>query len=187
MKLCIVAILAACKQAVPERSSPVVTPPAPAPVAADAPPKAEPVDLLHAVTATVAVSSIVADPAYSPFDLVDGEPASDWRARPGDDHPWIAFRLPADSTVDKVRMTAGFDAKGPEGDYFTMNPRIRHVRITRADQLVREADLDVDKRELQDIPLGAPGGDYKIEIVATAPGTKKEWREVVASELQVTS
>jgi len=146
---------------------------------------ARPIDLLHASSAIVAVSSIVVNPAISAFDLVDDDLKSAWNARTGDAHPWIAFRVPKAARVDTIRMTVGFTTTGPEGDYFTMNLRIDKVRILHDGVLVREVDLDPENRGLQDIPIGAAGGDYKIEIVHTVKGTKPNWREVCVSELEV--
>lgn len=143
------------------------------------------VDLLHATHVTVAVSSVVANPAISPWDLVDGDLATAWNSRTGDNKAWIAFRVPPSTRVVAIRMTAGFTGTGPEGDYFLMNRRIQKVRIWHDGIKLRDAELDVEQRGLQDIAIGANGGDYKIEVIATVPGTKKAWREVAISELQV--
>ena len=51
--------------------------------------------------------------------------------------------------------------------------------------LVREVDLDPEVRAPQDLPIDGPGGDYKIEVLATIAGSKPTWREVCVSELDV--
>jgi hypothetical protein len=140
---------------------------------------------LHLVPMRVAVSSVVANGAYSPFDLVDGDLATAWNARTGEAKPWIAFRVPPSTHVERVRMTVGFTATGPEGEYFTMNPRINKVRVWQDKVSLREVTLDPESRALQDVPIDALGGDYRIEIVETVPGSRKDWREVCVSELQV--
>ena len=109
----------------------------PPPVAAGAPPDAPPpppiptgplVELLHHTKAVVAVSSTGLNPKIQPEQLVDGKLATAWNSRTGDlAGAWIAFRVPADSHVTQVKLTAGFVAKGPEGDYFTLNHRVHRI------------------------------------------------------------
>jgi hypothetical protein len=156
-----------------------------APVPRDAAAEPTSVDLLHAVPARVAVSSTVANGAYSPFDLVDGDLTTAWNSRTGDGKAWIAFRMPPSTHVERVRMTVGFTGKGPEGDYFTMNPRIQKVAIWHDGVQLREVTLDPASRELQDVPVDANGGDYKLVVTATVPGSRKDWREICVSELEV--
>jgi hypothetical protein len=187
-RLAILFVVVACKK----ESSPPPEPPAPmpAPMPAPAVPKQAPappqaIDLLHAVPMRVAVSSVVANAAHSPFDLVDGDLATAWNAHTGDAKAWVAFRVPPSTHVERVRMTAGFTGKGPEGDYFPMNLRIRRVRVWHDGVALREVDLDPESRALQDVPIDANGGDYKLEVVTTTPGTRKDWREICVSELQV--
>jgi hypothetical protein len=178
-----------CSKTEPVMSAPVLPPEtslAPARRVAGAPATAE--DLLHRVPMRVAVSSVVANEAFSPFDLVDGDVTTAWNSRTGDARPWIAFRVPPSTRVERVRMTVGFTAiagKGAEGDYFTMNRRIRKVRVWQDKVSLREVTLDPESRDLQDVPIDGNGGDYRIEIVDTIPGSRKDWREVCVSELQV--
>src|SRR5262245_35308962 len=67
------------------------------------------VELLHAVPAVVAVSSTVANQNDKPEHLVDGRLETAWNSRTGDlVGGWIAFRLPRDVTVKKIKLTAGY-------------------------------------------------------------------------------
>lgn len=144
------------------------------------------VDLLHRAGAKVAVSSVVVNPKIHPGDLIDGDRGTAWNSRTGElDGAWIAFRVPAGARVTRIAMTVGFTGKGPEGDYFVMNRRIREVRVTRDGDKPRRFVLAPASRELQSLPIDGPGGDYRIEVVATVPGTRKSWREICVSELQV--
>lgn len=144
------------------------------------------VDLLSAIKTKVAVSSVVANPKYSPFDLFDDKLATAWNSRTGDlVGAWIAFRVPPSTLVKEVRLTAGFATTGREGDYFTMNPRIAKIAIWHDGIKLREQALDVNSRELQSVAVDATGGDYKLEVLAITPGSKKSWREICISEFQV--
>src|SRR5262245_17874083 len=123
--LWLVLVVACGSSAAPPASDPPPAIPAraPAPPArtpAPPPPAAVPlVDLLHQPGATLAVSSVVGEPDIT-HDLVDGDLATAWRSRSGDlEDTWIAFRVPESAHVTRIRMTAGFTASGPEGDYFT--------------------------------------------------------------------
>ena len=151
-----------------------------------APPDPDPVvDLLHTVDATVAVSSKVDNPHDYPEHLVDGKPETAWNGKTGDLTGWIAFRVPKTARVARIELTSGYDRVSREGDLFTMNYRIKKVRISREGQVLREASLDVDKRALQAIDIDAAGGDFKVEIVETVPGTQRTWRELTVSEFRV--
>lgn len=148
-----------------------------------APPQLE---LLHAAPATVAVSSTVANARILPAHLVDGDPATAWNSRTGDlVGAWIAFRVPRGARVTAIRMTAGFTAKDKQGDLFTMNARIREVRLYRDGALLGQHELDIEARSRQELAVNADGGDFKIEIAEIVPGTKPTWREVCVSELEV--
>lgn len=180
--------VAACKQDV---ATPPPPPP-PGPViptplrSADAQAASPLIELLHHTRAVVAVSSTVLNPKIQPEQLVDGNLATAWNSRTGDlAGAWIAFRVPSDAHVKQVKLTAGFVAKGREGDYFTMNQRIRSVRITSGGKLIANATLDPELRVLQTIPVDGPGGDYRIEITSLLVGTQKTWRETCVSELEV--
>jgi hypothetical protein len=149
------------------------------------PPPPQVIDLLHAVPMRVTVSSTVANVAHSPFDLVDGDLTTAWNSRTGERNPWIAFRVQRGVHIARVELTVGFTTTGPEGDYFTMNLRIRRVRVSHDGTPIREVDLDPENRGLQAIPVDVTGGDFKIEVLDTVPGTRKTWREVCVSELRV--
>lgn len=143
------------------------------------------VDLLHTVDSTVAVSSKVDNPHDYPEHLVDGRPETAWNGKTGDLKGFIAFRVPKTAKVLRVELTPGFDKTATKGDLFTMNHRIKKVRITREGAVVKEAALDVDKRTLQAIDVDAEGGDFKIDVLETVPGTQKNWRELTVSEFRV--
>jgi hypothetical protein len=66
-----------------------------------------------------------------------------------------------------------------------MNHRISRVRVLRDGRVLGEHPLDIAERGLQRIPVGGPGGDYRVEVLATAPGSKRAWREICISELRV--
>jgi hypothetical protein len=145
----------------------------------------DPVVLLHTVDATVAVSSKVDNPRDYPEHLVDGKADTAWNGKTGDLTGWIAFRVPKTAKVVRVELTPGFDKTSAKGDLFTMNHRIKKVKITRQGQLLKEATLDVQKRALQAIDIDAPGGDFRVDVLETVAGTEKTWRELTVSEFRV--
>jgi hypothetical protein len=156
-------------------------PPAPRP-----PAQVARVELLHAVPATVAVSSTVDNPKILPAHLVDGDPATAWNSRTGDlVGAWIAFRVPRDVHVDQIRMSAGFTHTDADGDLFTKNPRIQRVRVSRDGVVVLDQRLDPESRKLQELAVDAAGGDFRIEVTEIMRGSKRTWREVCVSELEV--
>ena len=162
-------------------------PTAAAPAAAKPAPPVE-FDLLHLNGAKVAVSSMVANAAIFPGDLVDGKLATAWNSRTGDlVGAWLAVRVPKAAHITRIRMTAGFANVHGKDDWFTMNHRITAVHITRLDVPTDLGvhTLDPAQRGLQDIPIDSPGGDFRIEVTGVVPGTKKAWREICVSELQV--
>lgn len=147
---------------------------------------AQEVELLHAAPSTVAVSSTVANPRFVPAHLVDGDPATAWNSRTGDlVGAWIAFRVPAEAHVTAVEMTVGFTSIDKQGDLFTMNPRIKRVRLYRNGAVVREQALDPELRSAQSIAVDTAGGEFKIELVELLPGSRRTWREACVSELRV--
>jgi hypothetical protein len=154
------------------------------PAAADTP---KPVNLLSAVPAVVAVSSTVDNRAILPEHLVDGKLETAWNSRTNQlVGAWIGVRLPADVKVETIKLTVGFTKKDKKlGDLFTMNPRITRVRILKDGKVLAEKALDPEMRSLQEIAVAGGGGDYKIEVTDIVPGTKKTWREISISELQV--
>lgn len=143
------------------------------------------VDLLQLTESDVAVSSNVDNPKDFPEHLLDGKPDTAWNGKTGDLRGWISFRVPDDAQVSRIMLTAGFDKKNAEGDLFTMNHRIKKVRVTRNGEVVGEQALDIEKRTLQSMKIGKPGGTYKVEITETESGTKKEWKELTVSEFRV--
>jgi hypothetical protein len=143
------------------------------------------VDLILETDSKVKVSSRVDNPHDWPEHLIDGRPETAWNSRTGDLNGWIEVELPAATTVKEVAITAGFDRKKGEDDLFTMNHRIKKVRITRDGKLVKEATLDTKKRELQRVAVDEPGGKFRIDVLETEPGTKKEWKELVVSDFKM--
>lgn len=180
----VVIALANCRGSEPATAVPAT----PVPTHASDGPAAPLVELLHQPGAKVAVSSVVANPKLHARDLVDGKLATAWNSRTGDlQGAWIEVRVPRDARIQRMRMTAGFTATGAEGDYFTMNPRVREVRVVRngADGDYGHFTLDTSSRALQDLAIDTSGGDLRIEITGVVPGTRKTWREVCVSELEV--
>src|SRR4051812_28926948 len=148
---------------------------------------ADDVNLVVSVPTTIAVSSTVDNRTILPDHLVDGKLDTAWNSRTNQlIGAWVGVRLPADVHVDSIKLTAGFTKKDKRyGDLFTMNPRIKKVRVLRDGKLAAEQTLDPELRTLQEIKINAAGGDYRIEIADLIPGTKKTWREVPISELEV--
>jgi hypothetical protein len=143
------------------------------------------VDLLHTVACTVAVSSKVDNPKDFPEHLVDGKAETAWNGKTSDLHGFIAFRTPRVSRVRKVELTVGFDKKGPRGDLFTQNHRITRVKLSREGKVLREVDLDPNVRGLQTIEVDEEGGDFRLDVLATLPGSEKTWKELTVSEFRV--
>jgi hypothetical protein len=144
------------------------------------------VDLLYAVPAVVAVSSRVDNARDLPEHLVDQKSETAWNGQSGDlVGGWIGVRLPGDAWVSHVLIHAGFDHKNATEDLFTANVRIRTLRITQKGFPTREVVLDPALRGPQRIEIAAMGGDLKLEVRDVLEGTKKAWRELVVSELQV--
>jgi hypothetical protein len=187
----LVLALCGCERKQPAQDKPV-TPPAPVVVPVDAvttdggvaPPSR--VDLRRAVPMVVRVSSQVRNRKILPKHIVDGDLATAWNSATG--HlvgSWIEVELERAAVIEEVRMTVGFTGRGPKGeDYFTMNPRIAKVAV-RADRgAAVTVALDVESRDLQAVPVRATR-NVRIDIRALVPGSKKDWREVSVSELEV--
>lgn len=189
--------LVACKRETPE-TAPVASPSGSAASAADTPaapastadaaaaPATE-VDLLHAGPANVIVSSNVRNPKDYPAHLVDGREDTAWNSRTGDlVGARIAFVVPGDAQIKAIVISAGFNKSTDKGDLFTMNHRVRKLAVRNAnDELLEHVALDVDRREPQRIAFDRPGGGYVLEVEEVVPGTKRAWRELALSELQV--
>lgn len=167
-------------------------PPAPSHVAAspdaarEAPPRtASAPNLLAVVPSSVAVSSTVVNPRDFPEHLLDGDPGTAWNSRTGDLRGFVAFRVPKDAHVERIEITAGYDRRRPDLDLFTANHRITRVAVSRDGAKILEAALDPEQRGLQPIAVNGPGGDYRIDVLETLPGSKAAWKELVVSELKV--
>ena len=144
------------------------------------------VDLLHATASAVAVSSNVNNPRDFPEHLVDGNPRTAWNGRTGDlVGAWVKVRVPATARIERIEMSIGFDKTNREGDLFTMNHRIKRVRVFRGEVAVGDHTFDIGERGLQSIRVGAGGGTYRIEVLETVPGTQPSWKELCISELRV--
>src|SRR3954470_3744232 len=127
---------------------------------------ADPINLIGNVPAIVAVSSTVDNRTILPDHLVDGKLDTAWNSRTNQlVGAWVGVRLPADVHVDSIKLTAGFTKKDKRyGDLFTMNPRIKRVRVLHDGKLAAEQTLDPELRTLQEIKINAGGGEYRIEI-----------------------
>jgi hypothetical protein len=146
----------------------------------------KPVNLLVSAPTTVAVSSTVANASILPEHLVDGKLSTAWNSQTGElAGAWIRVRVPKDARIKTIKLTAGFASKTKQGDLFTMNPRIKKVRVSRAGQVLVEQALDPDNRGLQEIAVDVEGGDLEIRVVEARAGSKKTWRETCVSELEV--
>ncbi len=144
------------------------------------------VSLLAWTDSRVAVSSTVDNPHDFPEHLIDAKADTAWNGKTGDLAGYIAFRVPKEAHVERVRITCGFDRVAKDGrDLFTANHRIKRLRVTRDGALLREVTLDTNRRDLQTIDLDSDGGDFRLEVLETVPGTVAAWRELVVSELQV--
>jgi len=151
----------------------------------DAGAREKPIDLLHSVPCVVAVSSKVDNPKDFPEHLVDGKNETAWNSKTGDLHGFMLFRVPKVSHVTHIELTVGFVKTNATGDLFTKNHRIEKVRLSREGKIVKEVSLDPESRELQGFDVDEDGGDFKLEVLATRPGTEKSWRELTVSELRV--
>ncbi len=142
-------------------------------------------NLLATVPSTVAVSSTVDNPHDFPEHLMDGRLDTAWNSKTGDLRPTIAFRVPVDAYVERVDLTVGFEKYGAGHDLFAENHRIRRLAVLRDGKKLREVTLDPNKRGWQAVPVDARGGDFRLEVLETVAGTRKDWNEVVVSELRV--
>lgn len=180
MRARIVALAALAFAACGKKDAPPPPSPPPPPIPEPAPPKI--VDLLHFTPAIVAMSSKVDNPKDFPQHIVDGKLETAWNGRTGDlVGGWIAFRVPPEAKVKNIQLTSGFDKDG----LFEKNVRLTRVRITRFGDLVKEATLDPDRRGMQTIEIDGLGGDYKMEVLAVARGTRADYKELCVSEIVV--
>lgn len=145
----------------------------------------KPINLSTSLPTTIAVSSTVDNAAIKPEHIADGKLDTAWNSRTGDLAPHVMIRVPATAKVTSIKLTAGFTKVDKKlGDLFTMNPRIKKVRVTSR-TIAKDFDLDIANRGLQELKIDLPGGDIDIAVVASEPGTKKTWREISISELEV--
>ena len=188
MKLWWVAVaLVACKKE-PAKAPPV--PPASAPVAAADATAADAalatIELTRGVPVTVRVSSTVNNRKILPKHIVDNDLGTAWNSATGElDGTWLDVELTGGGTIEQVRLTTGFTGYGPKHeDYFTMNPRIAKVTVSADGGPPTTVALAPDRRDLQSIAVHAAKSVH-IVIAEVVPGSKKSWREVNVSELQV--
>ncbi len=185
-------MMLACRKESPARPSPSASASETSPPIAAKPEASAPaleLDLLHWTPAAVTVSSNVENPRDYPHHLVDNKPETAWNGKTDDLNAEISFRVPKETHVKRIDLSAGFDKTGPKGDFFTMNHRITKVRVSKLENTQRvtigEFSLDPNERKPQPIPIDKPGGAFLIEVLETVPGTKKEWRELTVSEMVV--
>lgn len=172
----------------PPTESNIVEPESPVSPTVDspAPEVQEPVNLLRSVSADLAVSSVYRNQAAQVERLVDGDLSTAWNSRSGElVGAWIEVRLPEEVSVTSLMLTAGFTREGGQTDLFTGNHRVSRVRVSRDGSELGVFPLDVDSRELQQIPVEGTGGIYRVEVVETVPGSRSNWREICLSELRV--
>jgi hypothetical protein len=142
------------------------------------------VDLLMETEVKITVSSRVDNPRDYPEHLVDGRPETAWNGKTGDLNGWIEVEIAPSARVVAIAITAGFDKKKGSEDLFAENHRIKRLRVSRDGAVLKEVTLDTDERAPQSIPVDAAGGIYRLEVLETVPGTKKEWKELVVSDLK---
>ena len=190
--LVVAVILVGCKkeqQVAPAKGSaaPVAAGDAAAatPDAAAAAAPSAPISLLGNVPATVRVSSTVNNPKILPAHLVDKSFDTAWNSVTGQlVGAWIEVSVD-DAQIEQVKLTVGHTGTGPKGqDYFTMNPRIAEVSVTEDGKPIGTFPMDVNDRKLQTIAEKLTG-TVRITVTKVQPGSKKNWREIAVSELEV--
>lgn len=149
-------------------------------------PSARVVDLVYATKTLVAVSSKVQNPRDYPEHLIDNKPETAWNSETGDLKGWIAFRVPKDAHADYLTITCGFDKVAKDGtDLFTANHRIKKIALERDGVKLGEHTLDTNVRTPQRIEIDKDGGEFKLKVLETVPGTNEKWRELVVSEVHL--
>lgn len=144
------------------------------------------VNLLQVTYAQVAVSSAIRNPRDFPEFLIDNHLDTAWNSQTGDlIGGWMAFRLPAEATIHRIELTAGYDRVKDKTDLFSANHRITRVEVLRGKESLGLFNLDPNVRGLQTLAVSGPGGDYQLIVRSTKPGTRKDWRELAVSELRV--
>lgn len=144
------------------------------------------VDLLHAVPATVRVSSVYrGSERYAGF-LVDGDLETAWNSATGEhEGAWIELEVPSSARITAVELTAGFTRVSRGRDLFTGNHRVRRIRVRREGGPEATFELDLTSRTLQRFDFAAEGGRVRIELAALEPGSRPDWREACISELRL--
>lgn len=168
----------------PTPTSTAEAPPLEVPAAAS--PSEGELDLLHAITIRVAVSSAYREDASQVFRLVDGDLESAWNSRSGDlVGAFIEIDVPPEAHVRAIAMTTGFTHTTARADLFTGNHRVSRVRVSRDGATLGEHTLDTSGRGLVEVPVSQTGGRFRIEVLETLPGERSDWRETCVSELRV--
>jgi hypothetical protein len=181
----VIALLASCsgkKETAPEPAH------GSAPSSAPRPTTPAPIELLHSIDGTsVTVSSTVANPAHVPSHLVDGDLGTAWNSRTGDlVGTKLDVALPFPVPLTEIKLTAGFTSNGPKGeDWFTMNHRVRKVRVRADGKAAGDFELNTDKRDLQAFPLNVTAKTVSVEISEVLAGSKPNWREACISEFEL--
>jgi hypothetical protein len=143
------------------------------------------INLLRAVPSTIRLSSRVNNRTIKPEHIADRSLDTAWSSVTGQlVGAWIEVSVD-DAQIDAVKLTVGHTGHGKKGeDYFTMNPRIRAVKIDDDGKPLGTYELDITKRELQTITV-KPTGTMRITVTEIEPGSKKSWKEIAVSELEV--
>lgn len=167
-------------------SSTAVTPPSAAARPGSGAAAAEPIELLHAVEAQVVVSSTSSPGMSGPSRMVDRRMDTAWNSATGDlVGAWFAVALPEQVEVSQIKLVPGYVRSYHGRDLFEKNHRIKRIRVTRDGHDLGEHQLDITRPELQTVPVGGPGGLYKVEVTEVVPGSNRRWREVCVTELEV--
>lgn len=144
------------------------------------------IELLHNVPTTVVVGSTVANQAILPAHIADGDFQTAWNSVTGElVGAWFEITVEPGAQIRELRMTVGHTGRGRKGeDYFVMNPRIKSVSVTANHKPAGRFELDVTRRSLQSIAV-PPSQHVGVVVKAVVAGSKKAWREVSVSELEV--
>ena len=147
------------------------------------------VNLLRAVPTQVVVSSVASPGMSGPSRMVDGRMDTAWNSKTGElAGASVAVQLPAEvEEVTEIRLVPGFIRNYQGQDLWEANHRIRRVAVSRNGVEVTTHDFDVARREAQAIPVAGHGGGglWRIEILTTEPGSRRDWQEVCVTELEV--
>jgi hypothetical protein len=145
------------------------------------------VNLLTSVPSTIAVSSTVDNVRIRPEHIADGKLETAWNSATGQIlGAWVEVRVPAGTQIKQIKLTPGFSVVDKkQGDLFTKNARIKKLRLYHGGRPIKDVTLDATRRDLQTIEVDLAGGDFRLEVIAAEPGSKKTWREASISELEV--